>query len=185
MYRPPVTKPARIADKAVHLSRPPPIHCRSQPAGDGVLTTAPYLTAVPDLLWEPACWRWRPHNHPVSHGRTRSTVGASLLAMASSQLPRISRPYPIYCGSQPAGDGGLTADLLFVDRVHIHSCGNGHLWFRPYGESLGKTERRPALSNQGLLPLTFGASLRLGMPSLRSCSVGPPRWGRGLLHPGS
>ena len=55
--------------------------------------------------------------------------------------------------------------------VHIHSCGNGHLWFRPYGESLGK-----APSNQGLLPLAFGASLMLGMPSLRSCSVGPPRW---------
>jgi len=26
------------------------------------------------------------------------------------------------------------------------------------------------------LPLAFGASLWLGMPSLRSCSVGPPRW---------
>jgi len=26
------------------------------------------------------------------------------------------------------------------------------------------------------LPLAFGASLMLGMPSLRSCSVGPPRW---------
>jgi hypothetical protein len=54
--------------------------------------------------------------------------------------------------------------------VHIRYSGNGHLWFRPYGESLGK-----APSNQGLLPPSFGASLRLGMPSLRSCSVGPPR----------
>jgi hypothetical protein len=26
------------------------------------------------------------------------------------------------------------------------------------------------------LPLAFGASPRLGIPSLRSCSVGPPRW---------
>jgi len=38
------------------------------------------------------------------------------------------------------------------------------------------------------LPLTFGASLWLGMPSLRSCSVGPPPsaiHGRGRLtrHP--
>ncbi len=64
------------------------------------------------------------------------------------------------------------ADLCFVDCVHIHSCGNGRLWFRSYSESLGKTERRPALSNQGLLPLTFGGSLRLAIPSLRSCSVG-------------
>ena len=29
-------------------------------------------------------------------------------------------------------------------------------------------------SNQSALPLSFGASPRLGMPSLRSCSVGPP-----------
>src|SRR3989344_4825934 len=58
-----------------------------------------------------------------------------------------------------AGEGVLTANADFVDCVHIHSCGNGHLWFRPYGESLGK-----APSNQGLLPLTFGASLGLGMP---------------------
>jgi hypothetical protein len=30
-------------------------------------------------------------------------------------------------------------------------------------------------SNQSALPLTFGASPWLGIPSLRSCSVGPPR----------
>jgi len=41
---------------------------------------------------------------------------------------------------------------------------------------------------KALLPLSFGASPRLGMPSLRSCSVGPPRsaiLGRGRLtrHP--
>ncbi len=67
--------------------------------------------------------------------------------------------------------------------VHIRCCGHGHLGFRPYGGSLGK-----APSNQGLLPLTFGASPWLGMPSLRSCSVGPPPsaiHGRGRLtrHP--
>jgi hypothetical protein len=43
-------------------------------------------------------------------------------------------------------------------------------------------------SNQSALPLTFGASPWLGMPSLRSCSVGPPPsaiHGRGRLtrHP--
>ncbi|MNI47659.1 hypothetical protein D3C73_1021900 [compost metagenome] len=46
--------------------------------------------------------------------------------------------------------------------VHIRFFGNGDLWFRPYGELLGKAERRPAPSNQGLLPLSFGASLVLG-----------------------
>ena len=95
--------------------------------------------------------------------------------MTASQPTNLSRLYPIYCGSRPAGDGVLTDDLLFANRVHIHSCGNGRLWFRSYSESLGKTERRPAPSNQGLLPLAFGASLMLGMPSLRSCSVGPLR----------
>jgi hypothetical protein len=70
-----------------------------------------------------------------------------------------------------------------VDSVHIHCCGYGCYWFRPYGESLAK-----AASNQALLPLSFGASLGLGIPSLRSCSVGPPPsaiHGRGRLtrHP--
>ena len=51
------------------------------------------------------------------------------------------RLYPIYCrrwfvGPPHRSEGGLIADLLFVDGVHIHSCGNGRLWFRPYGESL-------------------------------------------------
>ncbi|VVN17893.1 hypothetical protein PS647_04198 [Pseudomonas fluorescens] len=90
---------------------------------------------------------------------TTIPVGASLLAMALCQ-----------------------ATWIF-ESVHIQCCGNGRLGFRPYGGSLGK-----APSNQGLLPLSFGASLRLGMPSLRSCSVGPPPsaiHGRGRLtrHP--
>jgi|GEM_PF-1935714 len=67
--------------------------------------------------------------------------------------------------------------------VYIRFCGNGCYWFRPYGELLGK-----APSNQALLPLSFGPSLRLRVPSLRSCSVGPPPsaiHGRGRLtrHP--
>jgi hypothetical protein len=62
------------------------------------------------------------------------------------------------------------SEMIDVDCVYIRFCGNGRFWFRPYGGSLGK-----APSNQALLPLSFGASPRLGMPSLRSCSVGPPR----------
>ncbi|GEM_PF-2269418 len=94
---------------------------------------------------------------------------------------RVVRGLP--CRSWLAGDGGLWADQSLAGGVHIHSCGNGGLWFRPYGESLGE-----APSNQALLPLSFGASLWLGMPSLRSCSVGPPPsaiHGRGRLtrHP--
>jgi hypothetical protein len=77
----------------------------------------------------------------------------------------------------------LCALSRFFDRAHIRFFGNGHLGFRSYSGSLGK-----APSNQGLLPLTFGASPRLGIPSLRSCSVGPPPsaiHGRGRLtrHP--
>ena len=67
-------------------------------------------------------------------------------------------------------DGCHRFSDLIVDGVHIHCCGNGDYWFRSYSGLLGK-----APSNQGLLPLTFGASPRLGIPSLRSCSVGPPR----------
>ena len=72
-------------------------------------------------------------------------------------------------GAELARDGGLIGGEI-VAGVHIHSCGNGFYWFRPYGESLGK-----APSNQTLLPLSSGASLGLGIPSLRSSSVGPPR----------
>ena len=107
---------------------------------------------------------------------------SDLPAKAARQPTCLSRMYQIHCGSEPARDGGLTADLSLVG-VHIHSCGNGHLGFRPYGGSLGK-----APSNQGLLPLSFGPSPRLRVPSLRSCSVGPPPsaiHGRGRLtrHP--
>ncbi len=70
------------------------------------------------------------------------------------------------------GGGGVSVceEAALPVRVHIRFRGNRHLGFRPYGGSLGK-----APSNQALLPLSFGASPRLGMPSLRSCSVGPPR----------
>ncbi|VVO56727.1 hypothetical protein PS858_00565 [Pseudomonas fluorescens] len=78
--------------------------------------------------------------------------------------------YPEPCGSGLAREGGLIADLYFVDQVHIHSCSNGHLWFRPYGESLLTNARNagPDKSNQKVSPQASG-------PSLRSCSVGPPR----------
>ena len=46
------------------------------------------------------------------------------------------------------------AELLWG---HIRFYGNGHLWFRSYSGSLGK-----APSNQGLLPLSFGAEPRRG-----------------------
>jgi len=101
--------------------------------------------------------------------------------------------YAFSCGSWLASDGGLIADRFFPDvtgsncrsepardsgliggeilaGVHIHSCGHGGYRFRSYSESLGK-----APSNQALLPLSSGASPGLGIPSLRSCSVGPPR----------
>ncbi|VVN75408.1 hypothetical protein PS704_00713 [Pseudomonas fluorescens] len=60
------------------------------------------------------------------------------------------------------------------DSGHIRFCGYGCLRFRPYGGLLGRTERRPAPSNQAPAPLTYGGSPRLAMPSLRSCSMGPP-----------
>ena len=87
------------------------------------------------------------------------------------------------CGSELARDSLLSANL-FVSGVHIHFCGHGGIGFRFYSESLS----RSAKVTKALLPLSFGASLWLGMPSLRSCSVGPPPSaipGRGRLtrHP--
>ena len=79
--------------------------------------------------------------------------------------------------------GRLAAWVFTEVGVHIRFRGHGGLGFRPYGGSLGK-----APSNQGLLPLSYGGSPRLAIPSLRSCSVGSPPsaiHGRGRLprHP--
>ncbi len=66
------------------------------------------------------------------------------------------------------GVRGLTA-YWDIYGVHIRCCGNGCLWFRPYGELT--FEKRQKVSKSALAP-PLGASLRLGMPSLRHCSVG-------------
>src|SRR5687767_11563010 len=110
-----------------------------------------------------------------------ANIGVSALAVGLWRLQRLAG-----CAVDTDQESGKTPEfggLSFVDRVHIHFCGDGGLGFRPYGGSLGK-----APSNQTLLPLTYGASLWLCMPSLRSCSVGPPPsaiHGRGRLtrHP--
>ncbi len=75
----------------------------------------------------------------------------------------------LLCGL--ARDGGLTAGHALVDCVHIHCCGNGHLGFRPDGGSL----LRSAKVSKTLFAPPLGASLRLGMPERRHCSVGPLR----------
>ena len=54
--------------------------------------------------------------------------------------------------------------------VHFRYLGSGDLRFRFYSGLLWKSPK----VTKGLLPLTFGASPRLGIPSLRSCSVDPP-----------
>ncbi|MCP2225988.1 hypothetical protein OKW12_001393 [Pseudomonas silensiensis] len=53
--------------------------------------------------------------------------------------------YPVP-GSEPAREGGLIADLS-LSGVHIHFCGNGCLWFRPYGDSLWQTPQRKQRSS--------------------------------------
>ena len=93
------------------------------------------------------------------------------------------RMFPDPCVSGLACDGGVSGDVGF-DGVHIRCCGNDYYWFRPYGGSLWKS----AKVTKTLSPLTYGPSPRLRVPSLRSCSVGPPPsaiHGRGRLprHP--
>ncbi len=51
------------------------------------------------------------------------------------------------------GLGGLVADQVVGGGVHIRCCGNGRLWFRPYGESLWQTPQRNQRSRPGVRPL--------------------------------
>ena len=67
------------------------------------------------------------------------------------------------CGSWLACDGSLTADQdVGSDRVHIRSCGNGHLWFRSYSGSLLE---RPK-SNQKAFAPPLGTSPAFGQRGL-------------------
>ncbi len=57
--------------------------------------------------------------------------------------------------------------------VYIRFCGNGCLGFRSYSGSLLRSpEAGPVKSKQNAFAPPLGASLGLGMPSLRHCSVG-------------
>ncbi|MGF6152922.1 hypothetical protein QFZ84_003916 [Pseudomonas fluorescens] len=120
-------------------------NCGSGLAREGGLTADQSLADVhQSKLWELACSRRRPDSRPISRRCT-----------------------PFTCGSEPAREGGLTADQSLAG-VHIHFCGNGHLRFRPDGESLFQTPKR----NQKASPQASGTSPRLGVPSLRHSSGG-------------
>ncbi|WP_214510457.1 methyl-accepting chemotaxis protein [Pseudomonas brassicacearum] len=70
-------------------------------------------------------------------------------------------------------EGGLTVGPGFVDRVHIHFRGHGCLGFRSYSGSLLKSPGAgPVKSKQNAFAPPLGTSPRLGVPSLRHCSVG-------------
>ena len=125
----------------------PGANCGSWPAGDGGFIADGYSSDPPGSN----CGSWL-----ASDG-------------ALTANPYLTDPPGSNCRSEPARDGCLIGGEILAG-VHIHSCGHGFYWFRPYGESLGG-----APSNQTLLPLSSGASPGLGIPSLRPCSVGPPR----------
>ncbi|WP_190304694.1 hypothetical protein [Pseudomonas chlororaphis] len=63
----------------------------------------------------------------------------------------------------------VVVSLSVLDGVHIRFCGNGHLGFRPYGDSLFSNARNagPVKRNQKRFAPPLGASLRLGMPERR------------------
>ncbi len=109
--------------------------------------------------------------------------------MADADTPRSN------CGSWLACDDGLTGDAYLpaalrsncgrglarepawqatqLDYVHIHSCGNGHLGFRPDGGSLLKSRNAgPDKSKQNALAPPLGTSPRLGVPEHSLESVG-------------
>ena len=72
------------------------------------------------------------------------------------------------CGSEPVREGCVLGDVFLCTYPFLRS--------RPLTvPPLRRVTFEERESNQSALPLTFGASPRLGIPSLRSCSVGPPR----------
>ena len=153
----------------------------------------------PDALRELSCrdaepLQWltvrRPFSSNLPRSNCRSEPARDEDLSGDKPLPYVPRSN---CGNWFAGDGALTAHDYFPDApgstvgaslpaiavrtaedflrgVHIRLFGHGGYWFRFYSESLGG-----APSNQTLLPLSYGASPRLGIPSLRPCSVGPLR----------
>ncbi len=101
-------------------------------------------------------------------GVHRSTVGAGLARDGGLTADRsLADVHRSTVGAGLARDGGLTADQPLAG-VHIHSCGNGHLGFRPDGDSLWQTPQRKQRSS----PQAYGTSPRLGVPSLRCPSGG-------------
>ena len=66
--------------------------------------------------------------------------------------------------------------MFWVDRVHIHCCGNGGLWFRPYGEALFSNAKKVPKKARPERPAP-----RLGSAFLRS-GVHPGTLPSGLLR---
>ena len=87
-------------------------------------------------------WEGRISSCPrcIFHAEHGPHVGAGLPAMTSSQPPHIY----LTPRNQTVG-AGLPAMAAWqstqLDRVHIHSCGNGHLGFRFYSGSLLKSAK--------------------------------------------
>ena len=151
------SEPARdgVLTAAASLKDVPHSNCRSEPARDGVLTAAASLKDVPHSN----CGSWPASEGgltaaaslkdiPHSNCRSEPARDGGLTAAASlKDVPHSN------CRSEPARDGGLAADT-FSAGVHIHSCGNGLLWFRSYSESLLSNARNagPAKRNQKVLP---------------------------------
>jgi hypothetical protein len=148
--------------------------CRSELAREDLSFSAGYL-GVPIHCCGNGCLWLTPAPCRSEHARDGLSFSAGYLGVhihccGNGRLWLTPAP----CRSEPARDG-LSFNVGYLG-VHIRCCGNGRLWFRPYGESLFQTPVcRPSKKEpKGFAP-PFGASPRLGMPSLRHCSVGPPR----------
>ena len=132
--------------------------CGSWPASDDALTADRDAAAVPN-----SCGSWPCSDDALTINRDAAAVPNSCGSGPASDDALTAvldvAAVPDFCGSWLASDGGLTADLNDADRVHIHCCGNGCLGFRSYSGSLWKSPK----VTKGLLPLSFGASPRLGL----------------------
>jgi len=123
------------------------------------------------LKWSAKAW---PESGVASTGfaRTLWEIACDGGLIADQSLAGV----PIYCRSWLASEGGLTADLYFVGRVHIRCCGNGGLWFRPYGESLLANAPKGTKRSRPERPAP-----RLGSAFLR-CGIHPGALPSGLLR---
>ena len=123
-----------------------------------------------------ALLRWRLDEQPRSVGHTLVNCGSWLASDGGLAAAASLKDVPhSNCRSEPARDGGLAADK-FSAGVHIHSCGNGLLWFRSYSESLLSNDTKGTKKSCPTIRPLAGARGSLTPALLRGRAAKGPPW---------